>query len=147
MKVIAIAPVAGEGPLGKSLPRRIIERLDGSGIHAVDLQGADSVLAGAALGVETASNPRILAEIFDATAAEAVVFLTATPSWNAIDVQAIRTTSGDPILHATVRPRLEYFSTTDEAASAVVQALAQITVDRARVHAAAVMDLDEIPQP
>ena len=147
VKVFAIATVAGEGPLRAQLPRKLIERLSAGGARAVDLTEADSVVAGSVLGLETASNPRVLEEIRRVTGGEVVVFLAAAPDWQMIDVQVVRTSSGDSILHAAVRPRGMTFVTSDEAASAVALALAPISPDSARLNGAALTDIDEIPEP
>ncbi len=146
-KVFAIAPIVGEGYIRAQLPRKLTERLDAGGMLGVDLMEADSVVAGSSLGLETASNPRVLEEIKRVTGGDVVVFLAAVADWRQIDVQVITTSSGDSILHATVRPHGTSFRTADEAASAVVHALAAITADGARMRAAASTDVDEIPEP
>ncbi len=146
-RALAIAPARGTGPLRARLPRALAARLKAGGVHAVDLENSDSVLAGSALGLETASDTRVLDEIRRATEADAVVFLTAAPNWSAIDVQVVSAATGDSVLRAVVRPRGEAFESVDEAASGAAEALALLALERERAKSAAVESSDEIPLP
>ena len=146
-KVLAIAPARGQGPLRGKLARAVAGRLTAGGVRAVDLETADSVLAGSALGLDVAANPRTLAEIRDSTGADAVVFLTADPGWRSLDVQVLAASTGDAVLRATVRPRGAEFESADEAASAAAEALSALAAERERAKSAATETTDEIPVP
>lgn len=146
-KVLAIAPVRGAGPLRLSLPRALAARLRAGGMRAVDLEESDSVLAGSALGLDVAADPRVLAEIRRATDADAVVFLSADPSWRSLEVQALALSTGEPVLRATARPKGVSFGSADEAAAAAAEALSGLAAERERARSAATEDADEIPVP
>jgi hypothetical protein len=147
VKTVAIAPARGTGPIRAKLARALTARLQAGGLHAVDLESSDSVLAGSALGLDVASDPRVLAEIRRATEADAVVFLTADPAWATIDVQVISVATGDSVLRAVARPRGPAFETVDEAATASAEAVSALAGDREKVKAASTDPMDEIPVP
>lgn len=147
VKTVAVAPAKGTGPIRARLARALVARLNGGGLRAVDLESSDSVVAGSALGVDVASDPRVLAEIRRATEADAVVFLTADPLWASIDVQVISVATGDSVLRAVARPGGPAFTTVDEAAAASAEAVSALAGDRERVKAASSDPMDEIPVP
>ncbi len=144
---LAVAPARGTGPLRARLARALTSRLQAGGLRAVDLESSDSVLAGSALGLDVASDPRVLAEIRRATGADAVVFVTADPGWASLDVQVLSAETGDPVLRAVARPRGSAFEDVDEAAAAAAEAVSALSAEHVRVKAAAAELGDEIPVP
>jgi hypothetical protein len=145
---LAIAPTAGASARSVPLAHDLSRRLLLAGMRGVPLEEADSVLAGSALTLEGAADPRVLAEIRQTTGADAVAFLTLSPGWKALDVAVLSTDSGEVVLRATARPRGEAFATPEDAAAAAAEALAALAPDRAR-GAAAVRENsgDDIPVP
>lgn len=147
-KVLAIAPArAGGAAKGEELVRALIKRLDAGGIRAASLEDADSVLAGSALGLDAAADPRVLAEIRRATEADGVVFLSMDPAWRSLDVSVLDAVTGDAVLRATARPGGEAFESPEEAAAAAAEALSGLAAERHRAAAAARETGDEIPLP
>jgi hypothetical protein len=148
-RTLAIA--AARDGRGKSvdLARELTRRLEAGGFRAAALEDSDSVLAGSALGLDMASDPRVLAEVRRATGADAIVFLTLDPGWRSLDVAVLDLATGEPVLRAAARPRGESFASPDEAAEAAAEALASLSPDRARASAAARAGdgADEIPVP
>ena len=146
-KVLAIAKPRGGGAKGVELARALGKRLQAGGIRAPSLEEADSVLAGSALGLDIASDPRVLAEIRRATEADGIVFLTLDPSWRSLDVSVLDASTGDVVLRATARPSGEAFESADEAAAAAAEALSGLAPERHRAAAAAREQTDELPIP
>jgi hypothetical protein len=148
-RVRTLAVAAPRGAKGKDadLSRALVRRLEEGGFHAAALEDSDSVLAGSALGLDIASNPRVLAEVRSATGADAIVFLTLDPGWRVLDVAVLNLANGEPILRATARPRGAVFQTAEEAASAAAEVLSALSPDKARAAAAAGAEMDEIPVP
>jgi hypothetical protein len=146
-KVLAIAATRGAGPKGVELSRALARRLEAGGIRTAALEESDSVLAGSALGLDVASDPRVLAEIRRATGADGIVFLTLDPNWRALDVSVLDAVTGDAVLRATARPSGEAFETAEDAAAAAAEALSGLAPERRKAAAAALNKSDEIPVP
>lgn len=146
-KVLAIAQTRGGGAKGVQLARALVKRLSAGGIRAVALEDSDSVLAGTALGLDIASNPRVLAEIRRATEADGVVFVTLDPDWRSLDVSVLDAVTGDVVLRATGRPSGDAFESPDEAAASAAEALSELAPERRRAAAAARETTDELPLP
>jgi hypothetical protein len=147
-KVLAIAPArAGGAAKGEELVHSLVKRLSSGGIRAASLEESDSVLAGSALGLDAAADPRVLAEIRRATEADGVVFLSVDPSWRSLDVSVLDAVTGDAVLRATARPRGEAFASPEEAAGAAAEALAGLAPEKHRAAAAAREQTDELPIP
>lgn len=146
---LAIAAARGARGKGPELARALSARLEAGGLRAAALEESDSVLAGSALGLDVASNPRVLAEIRSATGADAVVFLSLDPAWKALDVAVLDLATGEPVLRAAARPRGDAFATADEVAAAAAEALSGLSPERAKAAAAARADggISEIPVP
>lgn len=146
-KVLAIAQTSGGGAKGAELTRSLVKRLTAGGIRAASLEEADSVLAGSALGLDIASDPRVLAEIRRATEADGIVFLSLDPGWRSLDVAVLDAVTGDVVLRATARPSGTAFGSPDEAAGAAAEALSGLAPERRRAAAAARERTDELPLP
>jgi hypothetical protein len=146
-KVLAIAAARGAGPKGAALGRALAARLQAGGIRAAALEESDSVLAGAALGLDVASDPRVLAEIRRATEADGIVFLSLDPNWRTLDVSVLDAETGDVVLRATARPAGDAFESPDEAAAAAAEALSALAPERHRAAAAAREKTDELALP
>jgi hypothetical protein len=146
-KALAIATVRGGRESGPAIAREAARLLTAGGLPTSVLEDSDSVLAGSALGLDVAGNPRVLAEIRRATGADAVVFLALDPSWRTLDAAALDLATGDPVLRATARPRGDAFASAREAAAAAAEALSSLAPERARAAAAARDGIDEIPVP
>lgn len=148
VKSVAIAAVRGARGKSAEVARRLAAKLAESGIRAEALDESDSVLAGSALGLETAMNPRLLAEIRSATGADAVVFVSMDPTWRSLDASALDIRTGEPVLRASGRPRGEEFSGPEEAAEVAARALETLSTRPRRPDPTRVDDgLDEIPVP
>lgn len=148
-KGLALAAARGARGKGPELSRALSSRLEAGGLHAAALEESDSVLAGSALGLDVASNPRVLSEIHSATGADAIVFLTLDPAWKTLDVAVLDLATGEPVLRATARPRGDAFASVDEVAASAAEALSGLSPERAKAAAAARAGggLDEIPVP
>jgi len=147
-KTLAIAPARGGGPAkGEELVHALSQRLRAGGIRAASLEEADSVLAGSALGLDAAADPRVMAEIRRATEADGVVFLSVDPAWRSLDISVLDAVTGDAVLRATARPNGDAFESPEEAASAAAEALSGLAAEKHRAAAAATEKTDEIPLP
>ncbi|MFI5347219.1 MAG: hypothetical protein ACHQ51_12670 [Elusimicrobiota bacterium] len=147
-KTVAVASVRGGRNKGVDVARALAARLESDGIHAAALEESDSVLAGSALGMDIASDPRVLAEVRRATGADAIAFLTLAPGWRSLEIVALDLATGEPVLRSTARPKGAAFETADEVAAAAAGALSFMAPRRARAAAAPSGDaLDEIPVP
>ena len=148
VKSAAIAAVRGGRGKSAEIARLLASRLSQAGIRAEALDESDSVLAGSALGLETALNPRLLAEIRDATGADAVIFVSLDPDWRSLDASALDCRTGEPVLRASGRPRGEAFSGPAEAAEVAARALDSLSAGPRRPDPTRVDDgLEEIPVP
>ena len=146
-KVLAIAATHGAGAKSAELSRALVRRLQAGGIKASALEESDSVLAGSALGLDIAADPRVLAEIRRATGADGVVFMTLDPNWRTLDVAVLDAATGDVVLHATARPSGESFESSEEAAAGAAEALSGLASERHKAAAAAREKTDDIPVP
>lgn len=146
-KVLAIAAARGAGPRGAELARDLSRRLQAGGIRAPALEESDSVLAGSALSLEIAADPRVLAEIRRATEADGVVFLSLDPNWRTLEVSVLDSVTGDLVLRATARPSGEAFESADAAAAAAAEALSGLAAERHKAAAAAREKTDELEVP
>lgn len=148
VKSVAIAAVRGARGQSAAIARRLAAKLGEAGIRAEALDESDSVLAGSALGLETAVNPRLLAEIRSATGADAVIFVSLDPTWRSLDASAVDARSGDAVLRASGRPRGEAFKDAEEAAEVAARALEALSSRPRRPDPTRVDDgLEEIPVP
>jgi len=120
-------------------------RLEGGGTRLAVLEESDSVLAGTSLGLEEASNPRLLAEISRATEAEALLFLSLDSAWSSLDVVVLDLHSGESVLRAAARPQGEAFASPAEVSDAAAEALAGLFRNKPR--AAPGDPSEEIPVP
>ncbi len=147
-KVLAIAATRGAGPKGvEARPGALSRRLQEGGIRATALEESDSVLAGSALGLDVAADPRLLAEIRRATDADGIVFATLDPGWRTLEVSVLDAVTGDVVLRATARPSGTAFDSPEEAAAEAAEALSGLAPERHKAAAAAVHKSDEIPVP
>lgn len=147
-KSAAIAATRNARGKGLDVARALARRLEASGLKATALEESDSVLAGSAIGVESAINPRLLDEIRGATGAEAIVFLTLDPSWKSLEVVAVDSRSGDAVLRAPASPRGDAFASADEIAAAAARILAPISAVRRTPRASRPDEpVDELPLP
>jgi hypothetical protein len=146
-KTVALASVVGAGAKGAEVARALAARLESGGMRASSLEEADSVLAGSALGLDIASDPRVLAEVRRATGADAIVFLTLDSGWRNLEISALDLATGEPVLRAKARPSGPNFETPDEIASAAAESLSFMSPQRARASAAARNGGDELAEP
>ncbi|HEX4047047.1 MAG TPA: hypothetical protein VH309_04410 [Elusimicrobiota bacterium] len=146
-KVLAIAATRGAGAKGPALAAELARRLAAGGIRAPSLEDADSVLAGTAMSLDIAADPRVLAEIRRATGADGVVFLSLDPDWRSLDVSVLDAVTGDVVLRATAHPEGKSFETIDAAASAAAEALSGLAQDDAKAAAAATDKTGDLPLP
>jgi hypothetical protein len=146
-KVLAIAPTRGAGPKGVEIGRALVRRLLAGGVKASSLEDSDSVLAGAAIGLDVGADQRMLDEVRGATGADGLVFLTLDSKWTALDVAVLDAATGEVVLHATARPNGKVFESPDAAASAAAEALAPLAAERHKAAAAAREKAGEIPVP
>ena len=146
-----MALAATRGARGKAvdISRELTARLAAQGLPASALEESDSVLAGAAVELEAAANPRLLAEIRRATGADAVVFLSLDPFWRTLDISALDARTGDAVMRVAARPRGDAFATPAEIAAAAARALAPLAAERRAPKASRPDEppLDEIPLP
>ncbi|MCM2303172.1 MAG: hypothetical protein NDJ72_00600 [Elusimicrobia bacterium] len=147
-RTIAVAATRGARGKGVQISRDLVARLEGLGLKASALEESDSVLAGSAIGLEAARNPRLLDEIRRATGADAVVFLSLDPSWRSLEVSALDARSGDAVLRSAAHPRGDAFSDAAEVAEAAARALSSLATER-RTPRATRSDApaDELPLP
>ena len=146
-KTLAIAATRGAGPKGLELARALARRLEAGGIKAPALEDSDSVLAGAALGLDMGADPSVLDEVRRATGADGIVFMTLGPNWRSLDVSVLDASTGEIVLRATARPGGRIFESAEDAASAAAEALAPLAADRHKAAAAAREKAGEIPVP
>jgi len=146
---VAVAATRGSRGKGVEISRALVRRLEGLGLTASALEESDSVLAGSAVGLEAAANPRLLDEIRSATGADAIVFLSLDPAWRALDVSAIDARTGDAVLRSAANPRGDAFKDASEIADAAARALAPLSAERRKARASRPDEppLDEIPLP
>ncbi|OGR91371.1 MAG: hypothetical protein A2V88_16800 [Elusimicrobia bacterium RBG_16_66_12] len=145
-RTLAVASVLGAKGKSGEIARVLSSRLEGAGMRCVDLESSDSVLAGSALSLEAAANPRLLAEVRRATEAEGLVFLSLESSWRSVEVVVLDLRTGEAVLKAEGRPRGESFATAEEAAAVAAEILGGLSQER-RKAARAADSADEIPVP
>ncbi len=146
-RALAIATTRGAQGGGARFADALARRLQEGGLRAVALEDSDSVLAGSALGLDVAANPRVLAEIKRATGADAIVFAAFDPGRTGLAVTVLDATSGEAVLRAAARPRGAAFASMDEAAAAAARALIPLSRDRPRAAAAADPSYGDLPMP
>jgi hypothetical protein len=147
-RTVAVAATRGSRGKGVEISRALVSRLASLGLTASALEESDSVLAGAALGLEAAMSPRLLDEIRRATGADAIVFLSLDPSWRALEISALDARTGDAVLRSAAHPRGEAFVDAAEIADAAARALAPLSAVRRAPKASRSDDpADEIPLP
>lgn len=145
---LAVAATRGARGKGVEISRALVKRLDGMGLTASALEESDSVLAGSAIGLESAMNPRLLDEVRRATGADAIVFLSLDPNWRSLDVSAIDVRTGDAVLRSAAHPKGSAFASPVEIADAAARALASLAAERRRPKASGAENpIDEIPLP
>ena len=145
-KTLAVAGVRGAKGKSAEIVRALAVRLGNAGLRCVDIEEADSVLAGSAVSLEAVANPRLLAEVRRATEAEGLVFLSLESSWRSIEIVVLDVRTGEAVLKAEGRPRGESFASADEAASIAAEILGGLSSQR-RKSARAADPADEIPVP
>jgi hypothetical protein len=148
-KTVALASTRGARGKGVELSRELTRRLEAMGLAVAALEESDSVLAGSAVGLEAAANPRLLDEIRRATGADAIIFLSLDPNWASLDVSALDARTGEAVLRSAIHPSGESFHSASEAAAAAAKALSPLAADRPRPKASRPDDppIDEIPLP
>lgn len=148
-RTVAVAAVRGSRGKGVEISRALVKRLEAEGLSASPLEESDSVLAGSAVGLEAAANPRLLAEIRRATGADAVVFLSLDPSWRTLEISALDARTGDAVLRTAAHPRGEAFSEAPEIAEAGARALAPLAAQRRKAGPSRPDEpgADELPLP
>lgn len=147
-RTVAVAATRGSRGKGVEISRALVKRLEALGLTASALEESDSVLAGSALGLEAAMNPRLLDEIRRATGADAIVFLALDPSWRALEIQALDARTGDAVLRSVAHPRADAFSDPAEISDAAARALSPLAAERRAPTAHRPDDpADEIPLP
>lgn len=146
---LAVAAVRGSRGKGVAVSRELVRRLEAEGVAASSLEESDSVLAGSAVGLEAANNPRLLDEIRRATGADAIVFLSLDPSWKTLEVSALDARTGDAVLRASARPRGDAFDSPAEVGEVAAKALAGLFAERRAPRATRPDEppVDEIPLP
>lgn len=147
-RTVAVAATRGARGKGVEISRALVRRLESLGLTASALEESDSVLAGSAIGLEAARNPRLLDEIRRATGADAVVFLSLDPAWRGLEVSALDARTGDAVLRSVAHPRGDAFADSAEVADAASRALAPLASERRGAKATRPGDpVDEIPLP
>jgi hypothetical protein len=147
-RTVAVAATRGARGKGMEISRELVARLEGLGLNASALEESDSVLAGSAIGLEAARNPRLLDEIRRATGADAVVFLSLDPSWRSLEVSALDARSGDAVLRSAAHPRGDAFAGAAEIAEAASRALSPLATERRAPRATGTdAPVDELPLP
>ena len=148
-RTLAVAATRGSRGKGVEISRALVKRLEGLGLAASALEESDSVLAGAALGLEAAMNPRLLDEIRRATGADAIVFLSLDPTWHTLEISALDGRTGDAVLRSVARPRGDAFAGPPEIADAAARALSPLAAERRAPRASRPDEptTDEIPLP
>ncbi len=146
-KSVAVAATRGARGKGVEIARALVAKLEAQGLRASALEESDSILAGSALGLETAMNPRVLDEIRRATGADAVVFLSLDPDWRSLDVSALDARTGDAVLRTAVRPRATAFAGAAEIADGAGRALAALHAERRPRPSNVDEPTEEIPVP
>ncbi len=146
---MAVAATRGSRGKGVEISRLLVKRLESEGLSASALEDSDSVLAGSALGLEAAMNPRLLDEIRRATGADAVVFLSLDPTWRTLDISALDARTGDAVLRSVAHPRGDAFASSAEIATAAARALSSLAAERRTPKATHPDDptTDDIPLP
>lgn len=129
-RTAAVAATRGAKGKGVEISRALVRRLEDLGLAASALEESDSVLAGAAVGLEAAMNPRLLDEIRRATGADAVVFLSLDPAWKTLEISALDARTGDAVLRSAAHARGDSFSGASEIAEAAARALAPLASER-----------------
>jgi hypothetical protein len=127
-KTMAVAATRGSRGKGGEISSELVKRLGASGIAASALEESDSVLAGAAVGLDS-MNPRMLDEIRRATGADAVVFLSLEPDWSKLEIAAVDARTGDAVHRSTAKPRGAAFADAAEIAAAAARALAPLAAE------------------
>lgn len=146
-RTMAVAATRGSRGKGVEISRELVYRLEASGVKASALEASDSVLAGAALGLDAAANPRVLDEVRRATGADALVFLALDPAWRGLEISVLDTRTGDAVLRSAAHPRGDVFASPGEIAQAAARALAPLTAERRPPRARSGEGLEEIPFP
>lgn len=147
-RTVAVAATRGARGKGVEISRELVARLEGLGLNASALEESDSVLAGSAIGLEAARNPRLLDEIRRATGADAVVFLSLDPTWRSLEVSALDARTGDAVLRAAEHPRGDAFASASEVAEAASRALSPLASERRAPRATgSETPIDELPLP
>ncbi len=146
-RTLAVAGLRGAQGTSGEMIRLLISQLEPSGIRCVDLKSSDSVLAGAALNLQAAVDPHLLAEVRRATEAEGLVFLNLDSSGRFIEVIVLDLRTGEPVLKAEGRPRGKAFATVEESAAIAAEALGVLSQNRRKATVRASDSTDEIPVP
>jgi len=148
-RTVTVAAPRGARGKGVEISRALVKRLEDLGLAASALEESDSVLAGSAVGLEAARNPRLLDEIRRATGADAVVFLSLDPRWSALEISALDARTGDAVLRSVAHPRGEAFAGAPEIADAAAGALSPLAAGRRKTRASRPDEppVDEIPLP
>lgn len=148
-RTVAVAATRGSRGKGVEISRELVRRLETLGLTASALEDSDSVLAGSALSLEAAANPRLLDEIRRATGADAVVFLALDPNWSSLDVSALDARTGDAVLRSAAHPKNTAFADPAEVAAAAARALSPLAAERRAPKASRPDEppIDEIPLP
>lgn len=147
-RAVAVAATRGARGKGVEISRALVSRLEAAGLTAAALEESDSVLAGSAIGLEAARNPRLLDEIRRATGADAVVFLSLDPGWRALEISALDVRTGDAVLRSAAHPRADAFADAAEVADAAARALSPLSAERRAPRATRPDDpVDELPFP
>jgi len=147
-RTATVAATRGARGKGVDISRALVKRLEILGLPASALEESDSVLAGSALGLEAAMNPRLLDEVRRATGADAIIFLSLDPTWSSLDVSALDARTGDAVLRSVARPRGDAFADAAEIADAAARALASLAAERRAPRATRPDEpTDDIPLP
>lgn len=148
-RTLAVAATRGSRGKGVDISRALVKRLEGLGLTASSLEESDSVLAGSALGLEAAMNPRLLEEIHRATGADAIVFLSLDPSWRALEISALDARTGDAVLRSVAHPKGDAFAGAAEIADAASRSLSSLAGERRAPKATHADDpaTDDLPLP
>ncbi len=147
-KALAVAATRGARGKGVEISRELVKRLEDWGLKAAALEESDSVLAGSALELESARNPRVLDEIRRATGADAIAFLSLDPSWRTLDISALDARTGDGVLRSVAHPKGEAFASPAEIADAAARVLSTLSAVRRAPKASRPDEpTEEIPLP
>jgi hypothetical protein len=140
-QTVAVAALTGDEAKDPQVSRALVKAAEGVGLRAYSLEEADQVLAGAAISLDTVSDPRTLAQIRRSTGADAVVLLSFEAGLSGASLSVLDAQTGDSVMRASIAPRAEKLDGYEETAQSAGSALSALTGRSAAAR------LDDIPVP